>query len=83
MKPVPLTGIERRFKDDEIIVSKTDLKGRITYGNDVFIRISGYREAELLGQPHSIVRHPHMPRNPKESAAPGNPDADGAGQRGG
>lgn len=62
MKAVPLTGIERRFEDNEIIVSKTDLKGRITYGNDVFIRISGYHENELLGQPHSIVRHPQMPR---------------------
>jgi len=62
MKAVSLTGIERRFEDNEIIVSKTDLKGRITYGNDVFIRISGYREGELLGQPHAIVRHPHMPR---------------------
>jgi len=62
MKSVPLTGTERRFEDDEIIVSKTDLKGRITYSNDVFIRISGFRESELLGQPHSIVRHPQMPR---------------------
>lgn len=62
MKPCSLTGIERRFKDDEIIVSKTDLKGRITYGNDVFIQISGYSEKELMGQPHSILRHPAMPR---------------------
>jgi PAS domain S-box-containing protein len=62
MKLLSLTGVERRFEDDEIIVSKTDLKGRITYGNDVFIRISGYRESELLGQPHSILRHPDMPR---------------------
>lgn len=62
MKPRSLTGIERRFKDDEIIVSKTDLKGRISYGNDVFIEISGYMEKELIGQPHSIIRHPSMPR---------------------
>ncbi len=63
MKSVSLTGVERQFEDDEIIVSKTDLKGRITYSNDVFMRISGYRESELLGQPHSIVRHPDMPRS--------------------
>lgn len=56
------TGVERTFGKDEIIVSKTDTKGRITYANDVFVRVSAYTEAELLGQPHSIVRHPDMPR---------------------
>ena len=50
------------FSDHEIIVSKTDLKGRITYANTTFCRIAGYTEAEVLGQPHSIVRHPDMPR---------------------
>ncbi|MCB9989696.1 MAG: PAS domain-containing protein [Rhodospirillales bacterium] len=50
------------FGTQEIIVSKTDLKGRITYANDVFCKIAGYKEAELLGQPHSILRHPDMPR---------------------
>lgn len=57
-----LTGVERTFEADEIIVSKTDLKGRITYANRVFQRVSGYSEGELLGQAHSIVRHPAMPR---------------------
>ena len=56
------TGIENFFDDDEIIVSKTDTTGRITYANDVFMRIAGYSEAELVGAPHSIVRHPDMPR---------------------
>jgi len=56
------TGRESRFEENEIIVSKTDLKGRITYVNDVFLRVSGYRASELLGQPHSIIRHPDMPR---------------------
>lgn len=56
------TGRERHFAEEEIIVSKTDLRGIITYANDVFIRISGYSEAELLGAPHSILRHPEMPR---------------------
>jgi PAS domain S-box-containing protein len=58
----PLTGTERTFAPDEIIVSKTDRFGKITYANEVFCRVAGYTEAELLGQPHSIVRHPEMPR---------------------
>ncbi len=53
---------EVTFGRDEIIVSKTDLKGRITYANSVFMRVAGYRETELLGAPHSIIRHPDMPR---------------------
>lgn len=56
------TGREASFRRDEIIVSKTDLKGRITYCNDVFERVSGFAEGELIGQPHSIIRHPQMPR---------------------
>ena len=48
--------------DDEFIVSKTDPKGRITYVNRVFMRIAGYSEQQLLDQPHSIIRHPDMPR---------------------
>lgn len=57
-----LTGVERHFDKDEVIVSKTDTKGRITYANRAFQRVAGYTEEELLGQPHSIVRHPAMPR---------------------
>jgi len=56
------TGKELSFGEDEVIVSKTDLKGRIAYGNEVFLRISGYPEAEIIGAPHSILRHPWMPR---------------------
>ncbi len=59
---VSLSGQERTFHQDEIIVSKTDLKGKIAYANDVFLRVSGFTEEELLGQPHNIVRHPDMPR---------------------
>lgn len=54
--------MELSFNENEIIVSKTDLKGRITYGNEVFIKLSGYEECELLGKPHNIVRHPQMPK---------------------
>ncbi len=56
------TGIERVLGPDELIVSKTDASGRITYVNRTFTRVSGFSESELLGAPHSIVRHPLMPR---------------------
>ena len=58
-----VTGHEVFFDDDEIIVSKTDLTGKITYANDMFLRIAGYKEVEVLGQPHSLIRHPDMPRS--------------------
>jgi PAS domain S-box-containing protein len=57
-----LTGVEREFGVDEIIVSKTDLTGKITYVNEVFVRVSQYSRAELMGAAHSIIRHPQMPR---------------------
>ncbi len=50
------------MREDDFIASKTDLKGRITYGNRVFVEFSGYSEAELLGAQHNIIRHPDMPR---------------------
>ncbi len=56
------TEQERFFDRQDIIVSKTDLKGALTYVNRVFTAIAGYEETELLGQPHSIIRHPDMPR---------------------
>jgi PAS domain S-box-containing protein len=56
------TGRERTFDPDEVIVSKTDPRGRITYANRVFCRVSGYSESELVGAPHSLIRHPAMPR---------------------
>jgi len=62
-KNVQPTGRESPFSDHEIIVSKTDLKGRITYANDVFARVSGFSVSELIGQPQSIIRHPDMPRS--------------------
>ena len=55
-------GRETKLGEEEIIVSKTDLKGIITYANEVFIRIAGYTEEELLGAPHNLIRHPDMPR---------------------
>ena len=44
------------------IVSRTDLKGIITFANRAFCKLSGYSKEELIGQPHSIIRHPHMPK---------------------
>lgn len=59
---IAATGKEVTFGAEEIIVSKTDLTGRITYANDVFLRVAGYAEDEVLGQPHNFIRHPDMPR---------------------
>ena len=53
---------EKVMREDDFLVSRTDLKGKLTYGNQIFIEYSGYSEAELLGQQHNIVRHPDMPR---------------------
>jgi PAS domain S-box-containing protein len=56
------TGRERTWGDEEIIVSKTDLKGIITYANRTFLNVAGYTEEEVLGKPHNMIRHPDMPR---------------------
>ena len=53
---------ELRFLADEVIVSKTDRTGRILYANDVFCRMAEMTTAQVIGQPHSIIRHPDMPR---------------------
>ncbi|NQD36597.1 PAS domain-containing protein [Permianibacter sp. IMCC34836] len=58
----PITGVERQMRDGEFIVSKTDLKGMITYINPYFCEIADFTETELLGQPHNIIRHPDMPK---------------------
>lgn len=57
-----LPGNERTFSKDQIIVSKTDAKGIITYANDVFLEIADYTEKEVVGKPHNVIRHPEMPR---------------------
>lgn len=53
--------IETAVPEDELIISRTDLNGIITYANETFCEISGYELDELIGKPHSIVRHPDMP----------------------
>jgi len=59
----PITQHERTLDENHIIVSKTNPKGIITYCNRTFSTISGYSEEDLLGKPHNIVRHPHMPKD--------------------
>jgi aerotaxis receptor len=55
--------IETEVPESEIIISRTDLKGIITYVNDTFAEISGYSADELIGRPHNILRHPDMPKS--------------------
>lgn len=57
-----LTGVEKNFDSNEIIVSKTDLQGKLTYGNRTFYRLAGMGNKECIGQPHNIIRNPKMPR---------------------
>jgi aerotaxis receptor len=60
-KNLPVTDVEYPLGEDTMIVSKTDLKGKLTYFNDQFVKASGFTEQELMNQPHNIVRHPDMP----------------------
>ena len=60
-KNLPVTTVEHLLGDDTLIVSKTDPKGKLVYFNKDFVDASGFTEAELMGQPHNIVRHPDMP----------------------
>ncbi|MCW8347140.1 methyl-accepting chemotaxis protein [Vibrio sp. ZSDZ65] len=53
---------EYLIQENEILVSTTDMSGKITYADDNFVRVSGYSRDELLGSPHNIVRHPDMPK---------------------
>jgi PAS domain S-box-containing protein len=62
MRTTAPTGIERHLTDDELIVSKTDRRGVITYANSVFLRIAALTEAETLGAAHALIRHPDTPR---------------------
>jgi aerotaxis receptor len=60
-RDVLVTDLETPFPTGELIVSQTDLEGVITLCNAAFVRRSGYSEAELMGEPHHILRHPDMP----------------------
>ena len=58
---LPVTNNEYRVPQDCVLVSRTDLKGRITYVNPSFLKVSGYDSADLLGKAHNVIRHPDMP----------------------
>ncbi len=60
-KNFPVTDVEYPVSDETLIVSRTDLKGKLTYFNEDFLAAAGFTSAELMGQPHNIVRHPDMP----------------------
>ena len=60
-RPTP-TDVEHEVTSVDMIVSKSDEAGNITYTNPIFMKISGYSQGELLDQPHSILRHPDMPK---------------------
>ena len=60
MKITP-TNQEKTFKDNVLLVTKTDLKGKITYANRAFMQIVDMNEDILVGAPHNIIRHPDMP----------------------
>jgi aerotaxis receptor len=57
----PVTQKEYPLREGMAIISHTDAKGRITYGNEDFVEASGYAREELIGQPHNLIRHPDMP----------------------
>ncbi|MBN8479941.1 MAG: PAS domain-containing protein [Burkholderiales bacterium] len=58
---LPVTQVEYPLPVGTTLVSKTDLKGKITYCNPAFVEVSGFDKDELLGAPHNLIRHPDMP----------------------
>ena len=60
--PKIITDKEKILSQNDFIVSKTDKKGVITYGNRIFIEISGYEKGEIIGANHNLIRHPFMPQ---------------------
>ncbi|UYO73981.1 methyl-accepting chemotaxis protein [Halomonas qinghailakensis] len=58
---LPITYIEYAYAEDDLLISRTNLKGEITYANPAFVQVSGFSLEELLGENHNLVRHPDMP----------------------
>jgi PAS domain-containing protein len=56
------TDVEHEVKSVDIVVSKGDAEGNITYANPIFFKLAGYTQGELLDKPHSVIRHPDMPK---------------------
>ena len=59
-RPTPIN--EEVFFDGRSLISETDTKGIITYVKRKFTEMSGYSKDEAIGQPHSLLRHPDMPK---------------------
>ena len=60
--PTHITDDEKIMNENDFIVSKTDTKGFITYGNKIFVEMSGYTKDEIIGANHNLIRHPDMPK---------------------
>lgn len=60
-KNLPVTQVETVVREDQYLISKTDMKGRIIYANPAFVEVSGFSRDELIGKAHNIIRHPDMP----------------------
>ena len=60
--PKNISNNEKQLGNDDFIVSKTDLKGKIIYCNEIFTKMAGYTTAELIGANHNLIRHPDMPQ---------------------
>ncbi|QOR39180.1 PAS domain-containing protein [Billgrantia diversa] len=58
----PVTQREFKLSDEHLLITRTDLEGRITYANSAFVEVSGYSHEELIGAPHNLIRHPDMPQ---------------------
>ncbi|MGQ4880107.1 methyl-accepting chemotaxis protein [Billgrantia sp. LNSP4103-1] len=58
----PVTQREYKLDDQQLLITRTDLKGRITYANSAFVEVSGFEHDELIGAPHNLIRHPDMPQ---------------------
>ena len=57
----PVTQREYVLSEEAVLISRSDLKGNVTYANPTFVEVSGYSREELIGSPHNLLRHPDMP----------------------
>ena len=57
-----ITNNEKKLGDNDFIISKTDINGKIIYCNEIFAKIAGYPATDLIGANHNLIRHPDMPR---------------------
>ncbi|HHQ69781.1 MAG TPA: PAS domain-containing protein [Halothiobacillaceae bacterium] len=62
MQPEKLSGQERELKESEIISTRTDHRGVITFINPMFTKVTGFTKEDAIGKPHNLIRHPDVPR---------------------